>query len=297
MTDYRNVSLWFDQLGETVAARPALSTSISADVAIVGAGFTGLWTAYYLQQADPSLRITILESDVAGFGASGRNGGWCSALYPVHYRDTLAAEGGGRGRRDRAVPSDDGVGHQGRAGCECRGRGRRHRCWRRDHPRPLAAAAPASRGRGRGVARIRPGSRTARRRRCPWPFERDRGRRWHVHPCIHCAAIQPSEARPGLDSPISSSPEALQIFPEQTRGARHAHRARRRVLHARRAPVGPPTVVRATGGIATPRSWTDTAVRWHRSTRLIIADRAIAGLRSGTRSDCASARRSATSAT
>jgi glycine/D-amino acid oxidase-like deaminating enzyme len=53
------------------------------DVAIVGAGYTGLWTAYYLKQAEPGLRIAILEARTAGFGASGRNGGWCSALYPV----------------------------------------------------------------------------------------------------------------------------------------------------------------------------------------------------------------------
>jgi glycine/D-amino acid oxidase-like deaminating enzyme len=52
-------------------------------VAIVGAGYTGLWTAYYLAEADPSLSIAVLESEVAGFGASGRNGGWCSALFPA----------------------------------------------------------------------------------------------------------------------------------------------------------------------------------------------------------------------
>jgi glycine/D-amino acid oxidase-like deaminating enzyme len=52
-------------------------------VAIVGGGFTGLWTAYYLAEADPSLRIAVLEAEVAGFGASGRNGGWCSALFPA----------------------------------------------------------------------------------------------------------------------------------------------------------------------------------------------------------------------
>ncbi|HQR25721.1 MAG TPA: FAD-binding oxidoreductase [Nocardioides sp.] len=50
---------------------------------IVGAGFTGLWTAYYLAEADPGLRILVLEAEVAGFGASGRNGGWCSALFPA----------------------------------------------------------------------------------------------------------------------------------------------------------------------------------------------------------------------
>jgi glycine/D-amino acid oxidase-like deaminating enzyme len=68
------------------------------DVAIVGAGYTGLWTAYYLTLSDPSLRVAIVEAEVAGFGASGRNGGWCSGLYPVSLT-TLAAEHG----RDQAV--------------------------------------------------------------------------------------------------------------------------------------------------------------------------------------------------
>jgi glycine/D-amino acid oxidase-like deaminating enzyme len=52
-------------------------------VAIVGAGFTGLWTAYYLSLLDPGLRIAVVEREIAGFGASGRNGGWCSALFPA----------------------------------------------------------------------------------------------------------------------------------------------------------------------------------------------------------------------
>lgn len=63
--------------------RAALPGDIDADVAVVGAGFTGLWTAYYLSRADPSLRIAVVEARVAGFGASGRNGGWCSALFPA----------------------------------------------------------------------------------------------------------------------------------------------------------------------------------------------------------------------
>ncbi|MDQ3628582.1 MAG: FAD-binding oxidoreductase [Actinomycetota bacterium] len=54
-----------------------------ADVVIVGAGFTGLWTAYHLSRVAPDCRVTVLEAEVAGFGASGRNGGWCSALFPV----------------------------------------------------------------------------------------------------------------------------------------------------------------------------------------------------------------------
>jgi glycine/D-amino acid oxidase-like deaminating enzyme len=58
-------------------------------VAIVGGGFTGLWTAYYLSAADPGSRIVVLEAEEVGFGASGRNGGWCSALFPASL-DTVA---------------------------------------------------------------------------------------------------------------------------------------------------------------------------------------------------------------
>lgn len=70
-----NVSFWYAESGLPVP-RPALPGDLDADVAIVGAGYTGLWTAYYLAKADPSLRIAVLESRFAGFGASGRNGGW-----------------------------------------------------------------------------------------------------------------------------------------------------------------------------------------------------------------------------
>jgi glycine/D-amino acid oxidase-like deaminating enzyme len=70
-------SFWLAELGALVPRAP-LEGEQSADVAIVGAGFTGLWTAYYLAVANPALRIAIVESDVAGFGAAGRNGGWCT---------------------------------------------------------------------------------------------------------------------------------------------------------------------------------------------------------------------------
>lgn len=59
----------------------------------MGAGFTGLWTAYYLAGADPTLSIAVLEAETVGFGASGRNGGWCSALFPASL-PTLARMGG-----------------------------------------------------------------------------------------------------------------------------------------------------------------------------------------------------------
>ena len=78
---YRDVSLWMDQLDESLTPRPPLHGDISADVAIVGAGYTGLWTAYYLLRSDPTMRVVLLEKEIAGFGASGRNGGWCSALF------------------------------------------------------------------------------------------------------------------------------------------------------------------------------------------------------------------------
>jgi glycine/D-amino acid oxidase-like deaminating enzyme len=59
--------------------RPAIAGAANADVAIVGAGFTGLWTALALTDTDPSLRVVVLEGETVGFGASGRNGGFCQA--------------------------------------------------------------------------------------------------------------------------------------------------------------------------------------------------------------------------
>jgi glycine/D-amino acid oxidase-like deaminating enzyme len=67
---------WWRSLGGPPPRRASLPGRLEADVAIVGAGFTGLWTAYYLARANPSLRIVVLEREFAGFGASGRNGGW-----------------------------------------------------------------------------------------------------------------------------------------------------------------------------------------------------------------------------
>ena len=74
-----HISHWFDKMP---SPRTSLPGDRDADVCIVGAGFTGLWTAYYLKRADPSLRIAILEARFAGFGASGRNGGWLSGMAP-----------------------------------------------------------------------------------------------------------------------------------------------------------------------------------------------------------------------
>jgi glycine/D-amino acid oxidase-like deaminating enzyme len=75
------LGFWWRSLGGAAPARAPLRAPAEVDVAIVGAGFTGLWTAYYLKRADPSLQIVVLERELAGYGASGRNGGWVSGFF------------------------------------------------------------------------------------------------------------------------------------------------------------------------------------------------------------------------
>ena len=97
----RHSCLWNDDVS-IESAEQKLDHDIDGldcDVLIVGGGFTGLWTAYYLLLADPNLDVTIVEAKRVGFGASGRNGGWCSPLLPMsldkiarlHGRDTALA--------------------------------------------------------------------------------------------------------------------------------------------------------------------------------------------------------------
>src|SRR2546423_1179621 len=75
------LGFWWRSLAAAAPRRPPLEAPTEADVAIVGAGYTGLWTAYYLKRADPALRIVVLEREQAGYGASGRNGGWVSGFF------------------------------------------------------------------------------------------------------------------------------------------------------------------------------------------------------------------------
>ncbi|CAM3773825.1 Gamma-glutamylputrescine oxidoreductase [Pseudomonas reidholzensis] len=79
LTQLPNKPLWF----EPGQLRERLDGAVQADVVIIGAGYTGLWTAYYLLKSDPSLRVVLLEKHQVGFGASGRNGGWASAIFPI----------------------------------------------------------------------------------------------------------------------------------------------------------------------------------------------------------------------
>lgn len=91
--EFGSLSFWHATADYDWTRRPPLPGDLSCDVAIVGAGLTGLWTAYYLVRADPTLRIVVLEAEVAGFGASGRNGGWCSALFPASVAKLAALPG------------------------------------------------------------------------------------------------------------------------------------------------------------------------------------------------------------
>lgn len=120
--DYRGLSFWHATVDDDLTPRPALDGDLDTDVAIIGAGLTGLWTAHELQRRDPSLRISVLEKHIAGYGASGRNGGWCSALFPAstaalekrHGRDAALA------MRRAMVATVDEVGHAAaEAGIDC----------------------------------------------------------------------------------------------------------------------------------------------------------------------------------
>lgn len=85
------ISHWYQELGGPPQPGPALDRDIRVDICIVGAGYTGLWSAYYLKQADPTLKIAIVEKHFAGFGASGRNGGWLSGNFAWAHEKYLSS--------------------------------------------------------------------------------------------------------------------------------------------------------------------------------------------------------------
>ena len=86
-------SLWLDGVRDSLVARDPLPGDAAVDVAVVGAGFTGLWTAYALLEREPTLRVVVIDRHHVGYGASGRNGGWASALF-AGSRDRMARLGG-----------------------------------------------------------------------------------------------------------------------------------------------------------------------------------------------------------
>lgn len=76
MAGAATTALWLERMGH-IGQRPSLEAdNVDVDVAIVGGGFSGLWTAWYLTELDPGIRIAVIEREFCGFGASGRNGGW-----------------------------------------------------------------------------------------------------------------------------------------------------------------------------------------------------------------------------
>ncbi len=93
------VSYWWQALGGFPPRRPSLPGPTEADVCIVGGGYTGLWTAYYLAGLRPESRIVVLEAAFAGYGASGRNGGWVTAELPGSRARFARAAGGMAGVR------------------------------------------------------------------------------------------------------------------------------------------------------------------------------------------------------
>src|SRR3989442_621665 len=98
---YGAYSFWLESCGDDLTPRPGLDGSTDVDVAILGGGYTGLWTAYYLLKSQPALRVAIVERKIAGFGASGRNGGWGSSKLNIG----LDAVAGRYGReKARALP-------------------------------------------------------------------------------------------------------------------------------------------------------------------------------------------------
>jgi glycine/D-amino acid oxidase-like deaminating enzyme len=114
---YRARSMWLDQIPGPLAPRPGLPGDVDCDVAVVGAGFTGLWTAYYLKRLQPDLRIVVVEREIAGYGPSGRNGGWVSAgisgTAAVYRR-----RGGAEAVRRATRATIDGVDEIGRVAAE-----------------------------------------------------------------------------------------------------------------------------------------------------------------------------------
>ena len=242
VSSYRQRSFWLDSVAadDPLTPRPALGGDLDVDVAIVGGGFTGLWTAYALRRADPTVRVAVLEAEVCGFGASGRNGGWASALLPMSLH-TLAGRHGRvaavamqRAMFDavdeiRRVCDDEGI------DCHYAKDGSLHAATNPAHVHRLRAELDEARAFGLGDDALR------------WLDRRDAARRIDVPGLLgatytpHCAAIHPARLVRGLARAV------------ERRGATVHERTRVRQLAPGRVTtdhgvVRAATVVRATEG-------------------------------------------------
>lgn len=110
MADFSSRSFWLE--ADPYSAGPSLAGDVAVDIAIIGGGFTGLWTAHFLLRAQPSLKIAVIESEVVGYGASGRNGGFAMTLLSRSLHDLVEAFGAepARAAHDAVARSIDAIG-------------------------------------------------------------------------------------------------------------------------------------------------------------------------------------------
>ncbi len=110
MADFASRSFWLE--ADPYTAGPPLAGDVSVDVAVIGGGFTGLWTAHFLLQAQPSLKVAIIEREVVGYGASGRNGGFAMTLLSRSLSDLVQGFGAeaARAAHDAVARSVDAIG-------------------------------------------------------------------------------------------------------------------------------------------------------------------------------------------
>jgi glycine/D-amino acid oxidase-like deaminating enzyme len=233
-------SLWADTLAAPPLPRTPLPGDREADVAIVGGGFTGLWTAYYLSRADPGLRVTVLEAETVGFGASGRNGGWCSALFPVG-RHRLARLAGADAARamyrelERTVDEVGRVAEQEGIDAHFTKGGTLTLATRPEHVAALQATVADEQAGGASPDDVR------------WLDADEAAARVRSSPCLggaftpHCARLHPARLVQGLAGVVEQA--GVEVH-ERTR----VHRIDPHVVHTSRGRVRADVVVRATEG-------------------------------------------------
>ena len=236
-----DVSFWYRSLGVPAAGAP-LDGDLDADVAIVGAGYTGLWTAYYLKKAGPGLRIVVLEQEFAGFGASGRNGGWLVgelAGSPERYAKTPRARTRPSGCSGRCSTTVDEVIARRRGTRASTPTSSRAACSRRPQRRPAARlreCSPTSAHWGWTEEDVRLLDPAERPSGCGWPGPSAR----------LDARTAPASSPPSWSAawPRPSAPRAWRSSsaPPSPRSPRGAAR------HRRTARSAPRYVIRATEG-------------------------------------------------
>ena len=91
MSDWQTRSFWLSR--RPYQPGPRLDGDQTADVVMIGAGFTGLWTAIQIKEADPAAEVVVVERDIAGFGASGRNGGFAMTMVGRNVHDLVRKVG------------------------------------------------------------------------------------------------------------------------------------------------------------------------------------------------------------